>query len=49
MIGVTGGAIADLSTPQQAYKPDGFYYRKDQHIECVARGDEQRVCWLNGK
>ncbi len=40
VIGVTGGAI---------YEPDGFYYRKEQHIECVARGDEQRVCWLNGK
>lgn len=40
VIGVTGGAI---------YEPDGFYYRKNQCIECVARGDEQRVCWLNGK
>ena len=40
VIGVTGGAI---------YEQDGFYYRKDQRIECVARGDEQRVCWLNGK
>ena len=40
VIGVTGDAI---------HKPDGFYYRKDQRIECVARGDEQRVCWLNGK
>ncbi len=40
VVGVTGGAI---------YEPDGFYYRKDQRIECVARGDEQRVCWLNGK
>ena len=40
VIGVTGDAI---------YEPDGFYYRKDQRIECVARGDEQRVCWLNGK
>ena len=40
VIGVTGGAI---------YEPDGFYYHKDQCIECVARGDEQRVCWLNGK
>ncbi len=40
VIGVTGGAI---------HEPDGFYYRKDQRIECVARGDEQRVCWLNGK
>ncbi|MXX15141.1 MAG: S8 family serine peptidase [Gemmatimonadetes bacterium] len=49
VIGVTGGAIADLSTPQQAYKPDGFYYCKDHRIECVTRGDEQRVCWLNGK
>ena len=40
VIGVTGGAI---------YEVDGFYYCKDQRIECVARGDEQRVCWLNGK
>ena len=40
VIGVTGGAI---------YEQDGFYYRKGQRIECVARGDEQRVCWLNGK
>ncbi len=40
VIGVTGGAI---------YEADGFYYREDQRIECVARGDEQRVCWLNGK
>lgn len=40
VLGVTGGAIYDRA---------GFYYRKDQHIECVARGDEQRVCWLNGK
>lgn len=40
VVGVTGGAI---------YEPDGFHYRKDQRIECVVRGDEQRVCWLNGK
>ncbi|MCY3683044.1 MAG: S8 family serine peptidase [Gemmatimonadetes bacterium] len=40
VIGVTGGAIHEV---------DGFYYRKDQRIECVARGDEQRVCWLNEK
>ena len=40
VIGVTGGAIHEV---------DGFYYRKDHRIECVARGDEQRVCWLNGK
>lgn len=40
VIGVTGGAV---------YEPEGFYYRKDLRIECVARGDEQRVCWLNGK
>ena len=40
VIGVTGGAI---------YEPDGFYYREGHRIECVARGDEQRVCWLNGK
>ncbi len=40
VIGVTGGAIHEV---------DGFYFRKDLRIECVARGDEQRVCWLNGK
>lgn len=40
VIGVTGSAIHEV---------DGFYYRKDHRIECVARGDEQRVCWLNGK
>ncbi len=40
VIGVTGGAI---------HEADGFYYLEDQRIECVARGDEQRVCWLNGK
>ena len=40
VIGVTGGAI---------YEPDGFYYHKHQPIECVARGDKQRVCWLGGK
>lgn len=40
VIGVTGGAI---------YESDGFYYRAGQAIECVARGDEQRVCWLDGE
>ncbi len=40
VIGVTGSAIHEV---------DGFYYRKDHCIECVARGDDQRVCWLNGK
>ena len=40
VIGVTGSAIHEV---------DGFYYRKDHRIECVARGDDQRVCWLNGK
>ncbi len=49
VIGVAGGAIVDLSTPQHAYEPNGFYYRTNQRVECVARGDEQRVCWLNGK
>ncbi len=33
VIGVTGGAI---------HVRDGFYYRKGQRVECVARGDEQR-------
>ncbi len=40
VIGVTGGAIHEV---------DGFYYRQGQSIECVARGDEQRVCWLGDK
>ncbi len=40
VIGVTSSAIHEV---------DGFYYRKDHRIECVARGDDQRVCWLNGK
>lgn len=40
VIGVSGDAINE---------PDGFYFNNDQPIEFVARGDEQRVCWLNGK
>ena len=40
VIGVTGGAV---------YEAEGFYYRVGEAVECVARGDEQRVCWLDGK
>jgi len=40
VLGVTGGPI---------YEPDGFYYRANQPVECVARGNEQPVCWLDGK
>ena len=40
VIGVTGAAI---------HEPDGYYYRPGAGIECVARGDEQRLCWLGGK
>jgi uncharacterized NAD-dependent epimerase/dehydratase family protein len=39
VIGVTGGAL---------YGPDGFRFRAGHPIECIARGDEQRVCWLGG-
>ena len=38
VIGVTGGAMAE-----------GYIYRRRHPIECIARGDEQRLCWLNGK
>ena len=40
VIGVTGGKIYDRY---------GYYYRPDNTIECVARGDEQRVCWEDGR
>lgn len=40
VIGVTGGNIR---------KDDEFYFRPNYWIECVAKGDEQWVCWLNGK
>ena len=36
VIGVTVGKI---------YNRYGYYYRPGNTIECVARGDEQRVCW----
>ena len=39
VIGVTWGKIYDRY---------GYYYRPGQAIECVARGDPQRLCWLNG-
>ncbi len=38
VIGVSGGWV------QGAY---GYYYRSEEAIECVARGNHQRVCWLN--
>ena len=40
IIGVTGGKIYDRY---------GYYYRPGNVIECVARGDEQRVCWKDGR
>ncbi len=40
VIGVTGGKIYDRY---------GYYYRPSNTIECVARGDEQRVCWKDGR
>lgn len=40
VIGVRGAAI---------HQPGGYYYRPGETIECIARGDEQRLCWLNGK
>ena len=39
VIGVAGGPIRDSGE---------FYFRRENLIECVARGDEQRVCCLNG-
>ncbi len=40
VIGVTGG---------RAYGRYGYSYRPGEMIECVARGDEQRVCWSEGR
>ncbi|NKB72394.1 MAG: S8 family serine peptidase [Candidatus Latescibacteria bacterium] len=36
VIGVTGGKVRGKYS---------YYYRPDNPIECVARGDAQRVCW----
>ena len=27
--------------------PYGYFYRLDESIECTARGDLQRVCWVD--
>ena len=40
VIGVTGG---------KTYDRYGYHYRSGNPIECVARGDEQRLCWLDGR
>jgi len=40
VVGVAGGKI---------YRKYGYYYRPDEEVEFVARGDEQRVCWLDRK
>ena len=40
VIGVGGGDI---------YHPDTYFYRDAQAIEFVARGNKQRLCWLDGK
>ena len=40
VIGVTGAPI---------HVPGGYYYRPGEKIECVARGDQQRLCWLDGR
>ena len=40
VIGVGGGDI---------YHPDSYIYFEKQAIEFVARGNKQRLCWLNGK
>ena len=37
VIGVAGGKVGGRY---------GFHYREGKRIECVARGDEQRLCWL---
>ena len=37
VIGVTAGKV---------YGRYGYFYRPGALIECVARGDEQRLCWL---
>ena len=39
-VGVAGGKV---------YRKYGYYYRPAERVECVARGDEQRVCWLDRK
>ena len=36
--GVAGGSI---------YEKYGYHFRPNARVECVARGDEQRVCWMN--
>ena len=38
VIGVAGGKVRGLY---------GYYYRSGHAIECVARGDAQRVCWTD--
>ena len=38
VIGVTGGKVRGRY---------GYYYRPGDAIECVARGDDQRVCWTD--
>jgi len=38
-IGVAGGRV---------YGRYGYSYRPGETVECVAHGDEQRLCWLNG-
>ena len=40
VIGVEGGS---------AYSRYEYGYRPGERIECVARGDEQRVCWSDGR
>ncbi|MDE2887892.1 MAG: S8 family serine peptidase [Gemmatimonadota bacterium] len=37
-IGVAGGKI---------YQKYGYFFRPVENVECVARGDEQRVCWMD--
>ncbi len=37
VIGVAGGKVGGRY---------GYHYREGKPIECVARGDEQRLCWL---
>lgn len=37
-IGVVGGQVRGYGA---------YYYRADAEIECIARGDKQRVCWLD--
>ena len=38
VVGVTGGKVRGRH---------GYYYRPGHAIECVARGDAQRVCWTD--